>query len=57
MTNGYEINEFAKEDSWRMFRIMGEMVEGFDRIYEIADGQIRNGSNSQDAKFVSSLHL
>jgi len=22
----------AKEESWRMFRIMGEMVEGFDRL-------------------------
>ena len=33
------------------------MVEGFDRIYEIADGQIRNGSNFHDVEFVSSLHL
>lgn len=32
MPNGYEINEMAKEESWRMFRIMGEMVEGFDRL-------------------------
>ena len=32
MPNGYEINEMAKEDSWRMFRIMGELVEGFDRL-------------------------
>ena len=22
MTNGYEINDMAKEESWRMFRIM-----------------------------------
>jgi len=28
----YEINELAKEDSWRMFRIIGEMVEGFDKL-------------------------
>jgi len=28
----YEINDFAKEESWRMFRIMGEMVSGFDRL-------------------------
>src|SRR4030042_1327793 len=28
----YEINELAKEESWRMFRIMGEFVEGFDRL-------------------------
>jgi len=32
MSNGYEINEMAKEESWRMFRIMGELVEGFDRL-------------------------
>ena len=32
MANGYEINELAKEDSWRMFRIIGEMVEGFDKL-------------------------
>ncbi|MFC1952365.1 TIGR00730 family Rossman fold protein [Chloroflexota bacterium] len=32
MLNGYEINELAKEESWRMFRIMGELVEGFDTL-------------------------
>ena len=32
MPNGYEINDFAKEDSWRMFRIIGELVEGFDKL-------------------------
>lgn len=34
MTNNhdYEINQLAKEDSWRMFRIMGELVEGFDKL-------------------------
>jgi len=32
MPNGYEINELAKEESWRMFRILGELVEGFDRL-------------------------
>ena len=30
--HGYEINELAKEESWRMFRIIGEMVEGFDKL-------------------------
>jgi len=29
---GYEINDFAKEESWRMFRIIGEMVAGFDQL-------------------------
>ncbi len=28
----YEINELAKEESWRLFRILGELVEGFDRL-------------------------
>ena len=32
MVEGYEINELVKEESWRMFRIIGEMVEGFDKL-------------------------
>ncbi len=32
MPQGYEINDMAKEESWRMFRILGEMVEGFDKL-------------------------
>lgn len=32
MTHGYEINELTKEESWRMFRIIGELVEGFDKL-------------------------
>ena len=35
MTQGYEINDLAKEESWRMFRIMGEFVEGFDKLSKI----------------------
>ncbi len=35
MPYGYEINELAKEDSWRMFRIIGEFVEGFDSLSDI----------------------
>jgi uncharacterized protein (TIGR00730 family) len=31
----YEINELAKEDSWRMFRIIGELVEGFDSLADV----------------------
>jgi uncharacterized protein (TIGR00730 family) len=31
----YEINELEKEDSWRMFRIIGEMVGGFDALSDI----------------------
>jgi uncharacterized protein (TIGR00730 family) len=32
MAQEYEINDLAKEESWRMFRIIGELVEGFDRL-------------------------
>lgn len=32
MAEKYEINQMAKEESWRMFRIIGEMVEGFDKL-------------------------
>lgn len=32
MPNGYEINDLAKGESWRMFRIIGELVEGFDKL-------------------------
>ncbi|MBA7616284.1 hypothetical protein ES703_23580 [subsurface metagenome] len=32
MPDEYEINELAKEESWRMFRIIGELVEGFDTL-------------------------
>lgn len=32
MAYGYEINDLARGESWRMFRIIGELVEGFDRL-------------------------
>jgi uncharacterized protein (TIGR00730 family) len=32
MAREYEINELVKEESWRMFRIIGELVEGFDKL-------------------------
>jgi len=35
MRYGYEINELAKEESWRMFRIIGELVEGFDKLADV----------------------
>jgi uncharacterized protein (TIGR00730 family) len=35
MQNDYEINQLGKEESWRMFRIMGELVEGFDHLGDI----------------------
>jgi uncharacterized protein (TIGR00730 family) len=35
MAIDYEINQMEKEESWRMFRIIGEMVEGFDALADI----------------------
>jgi len=32
MSYEYEINDLAKEESWRMFRIIGELVQGFDNL-------------------------
>ncbi|MCD6567765.1 MAG: TIGR00730 family Rossman fold protein [Dehalococcoidia bacterium] len=32
MAYRYEINDLARGDSWRMFRILGELVEGFDKL-------------------------
>jgi uncharacterized protein (TIGR00730 family) len=32
MPHEYEINELAKEESWRLFRIIGELVDGFDKL-------------------------
>jgi uncharacterized protein (TIGR00730 family) len=35
MREEFEINQLAKEESWRMFRIIGELVEGFDSLADI----------------------
>jgi uncharacterized protein (TIGR00730 family) len=32
IANEFEINRLEKEESWRLFRIMGELVEGFDSL-------------------------
>jgi len=32
MPYDYEIDDLAKEEPWRMFRIIGELVEGFDKL-------------------------
>jgi len=40
----YEINAFAKEDSWRLFRIIGEFVEGFDSLSTIGPAVTVYGS-------------
>lgn len=48
----YEINELAKEESWRMFRIIGEFVEGFDTLSGIEPAITIYGSArlKEDAK-------
>ena len=40
----YEINDLAKEESWRMFRIMGELIEGFDELSNIGPAVTIYGS-------------
>ncbi|MBN1693533.1 MAG: TIGR00730 family Rossman fold protein, partial [Dehalococcoidales bacterium] len=42
--NEFEINQLAKEDSWRMFRIIGELVEGFDSLSDIVPAVTIYGS-------------
>lgn len=32
MPERYEINAFEKEESWRLFRYIGELVNGFDKL-------------------------
>jgi uncharacterized protein (TIGR00730 family) len=44
MPHGYEINDLAKEESWRMFRILGELVEGFEKLSDIGPAVTIYGS-------------
>jgi hypothetical protein len=44
MRRRYEINELAREESWRMFRIMGEFVEGFDALAHVENAVTIYGS-------------
>jgi len=41
----YEINEMAKEESWRMFRIIGEFVDGFDSLSTVEPAVTIYGSS------------
>ncbi len=41
----YEINQLEKEESWRMFRIIGEFVEGFDTLSQITPAVTVFGSS------------
>jgi uncharacterized protein (TIGR00730 family) len=45
MLNDYEINQLEKEESWRMFRIIGELVEGFDSLADIQPAVTIYGSS------------
>ena len=40
----YEINELDKEQSWHIFRIMGELVNGFDKLAGIGPAVTMYGS-------------
>ena len=44
MSGHYEINQLEKEESWRMFRIIGEFVEGFDTLSRITPAVMIFGS-------------
>jgi hypothetical protein len=44
MPTEYEINQLAKEESWRMFRIIGEFVDGFDSLADIVPAVTIYGS-------------
>ncbi len=45
MPTDYEINQLEKEESWRMFRIIGELVEGFDTLSDIEPAVTIYGSS------------
>jgi uncharacterized protein (TIGR00730 family) len=44
MAERYEINQLEKEESWRLFRIIGELVEGFDKLSSISPAVTIYGS-------------
>ncbi len=44
MADKYEINQMEKEESWRLFRIMGELVDGFDSMSGITPAVTIYGS-------------
>jgi uncharacterized protein (TIGR00730 family) len=45
MPTDFEINQLEKEESWRMFRIIGELVEGFDTLSDIEPAVTIYGSS------------
>ncbi|MDD4985432.1 MAG: TIGR00730 family Rossman fold protein [Dehalococcoidales bacterium] len=60
MTHGYEIDDLAKEECWRMFRIIGELVEGFDKLAGIEPAVTIYGSarlNPDDALYAQTEEI
>jgi uncharacterized protein (TIGR00730 family) len=56
----YQINELHKEESWRMFRIIGEFVEGFDRLSNVGPAVTIYGSSRakpEDALYQQTLDI
>ncbi len=45
MRDQFEINDLAKEESWRILRIVGEFVEGFDHLSEVEPAVTIYGSS------------
>jgi hypothetical protein len=44
----YPINEFKSGESWRLFKIMGEFVEGIDELYNLGPAVSIFGSSRTD---------
>ncbi|MCX6002564.1 MAG: TIGR00730 family Rossman fold protein [Chloroflexi bacterium] len=63
MPERYEINALEKEESWRLFRYIGELVEGFDKLSAIEPAVTIYGSavatpeqaDYQNARQIASL--
>ncbi|WP_300458478.1 TIGR00730 family Rossman fold protein [Desulfobacula sp.] len=46
----YPINDFKPGESWRLFKIMGEFVEGIDELYHLGRAVSIFGSSRTDAQ-------
>ena len=50
-----EPGEFLHTDTWRVFRIMGEFVEGFDDLATLRRGETKRLGVPHSAHFVCGL--